>query len=342
MPLTKARLERIGRLIDWVEKTKDALRYDSLTEFAKQNKVSYETIKKDMVAVAYTIMPSEKAFDWRYVPKSHKKDVRNIWEAYEKDRLNPWRARNAARIFLKHTPSMDIERLNRLYPIKSREILKFQKQIVENIEKAAEERAYAGAHIVRAYSSTWLKVGEKIHNEINRAIKQAPKEVLPQVVEDIWKANFYSSRAHRHYETFRSEYLKRLKEFKLRSTTPRGQHLPVSTPQFLKARKGFKWSEADAEKVWKRFLSDQQTLRKYYRPGKPVAIPKETKNAFKMMYYSLSPEKTRIKDPFLRFAIKSGDKLILADLNYAMSREIEEKKIRPFVSISRKKRRRKR
>jgi len=60
------------------------------------------------------------------------------------------------------------------------------------------------------------------------------------------------------------------------------------------------------------------------------------------MYYSLSPEKTRIKDPFLRFAIKSGDKLILADLNYAMSREIEEKKIRPFVSISRKKRRRKR
>jgi hypothetical protein len=318
MVLKPERIERITRLAEWINKTPDALRADSLAEFSHRNGVSYETVKKDAVELAYACMRAPGMYDMRFVPRSHRKSVAGISEELGK-KISKESAVKASGVFLSHVPELDVEELNRVYPAKDAETLALQKKIMGMVKAIAEHKMSAGVHPVRAFSSSWAEAGKKIHHEISKAVEEVPKEHLDEVVKNIWLSNFLKVQAQLQYELFRS-----VQSSALRKEISR-KSMPVSYKRFVDLRSPGK--EMTPEGMWKRMVSDYKEVRRHSRPGHERKLPKNLKEAMKEMRRAPS------WDSYGRMLAKFGGRFETADKLYAEAKKIEREKIEPFVRL---------
>jgi hypothetical protein len=337
--LSNKRLTRMKKLIDWLEEKKDELRFESLSDFAALRGVSYDTVKQDAYVLAYASIPGPRGYNLTDIPRSHRADVKKVRNTMRAGLLHILKARKASEIFLEHAPDIDVERLNMIYRIDDPMVKRQQKMITNILRKIMEEKESLGVHKVRAYSSAWNSVGEKIHYEIKKALGiGAGRDLDPVVkdmVKDIWHANMHRAQAQGEYEGFRVDYLKKLSEMgakrPLRMDRPKGEWLPATTPAFLVGRTGFVWNPEEAEKVWKRFVSDYKNLRRHHRPAAVRAIPRNLRQSLIWIADLPPSERQRLsRDPFFGLLVKSGERLSHANSLYSKSKRIEEEKIRPI------------
>ncbi len=368
--MDRKRLERLKELVDYVHENRDEIRYASLERFARLHNVSYETVKRDLALLAYALLPGPEGYNLKYVPKSYRREVRELWSLFgwkkdEKGRkrldlsrpgfVDPQKAKEAASIFLLHTPVIDLERFAFLGP-QTPEIRRIQKEFAKEIDRISWALQKMTVHPARAYLDAWRIAGVKLHEEIERALREAPPGKEAEAVRKVWEANLYRVRAAAEYEEFRSEYVNLFQRKHLvsqRKTPPLkvaddgsiiGQSLPVSLPSFMEARGVRAKTEEDADRVWQRIISDIKNLRRWYWPGRRNPLPRKLKKEVESWFYSMPREKRaeaiRSPDPFIRFLANSAVRLRTADRLYAKAKQIEEEEIRPLVPGYKRKRKR--
>ena len=326
------RIKRLQELIDYVNQHSRELRYVSLERFAREHGVSYETVKKDLAVLAYASIPGPEGFNLKYVPRTYRKEVRQLWSMMGIKGQGPGvidhrTAQRAASIFLLHTPKIDVERFSMVGP-QTPEIRRMQAEFAKSIEEVVEAVKDLRVHPARAYLDAWRIAGVKLHEEIERVMRESGGDV--REVERVWRSNLYKLRAAVEYESFRSEYMKLLqREHKVSGRkTLAGQSLPVSLPVMMEERGVPARTAEDADRVWQRLLSDIKNMRRWYRPGGRNPLPRNIKKQVERWFLSLSPEERMralsSEDPFIRFMARSALRLKNADRLYAKAKEIEE------------------
>jgi len=323
MPLTEDRAKRINELIDWLDKTERASRHDALEVFAKNHGVTYETIKEDAMVLGYAVTPPQNL---NSVPRSKREDVVRVRTALKAHRISP-DAASAAFDFIMKNPLADLERLNRLYPLHDIETISYQTRIAELVQDTANEKVRKGTHPVRAQSEAWRDVGNKIHREIETAVKEVPRKDLDRVVKAIWETNFLKMQTQLNYAKGDREITEILAK-NLRKKD-HGGTMPVWWKRFMEERYGkeavARMSPADLEQ---RLINDYKNLRRHQRPGKERALPRDFKKTLE-----------RVKDrvEFLELQ-KAGQHYKAGDTIYQDFKRREEERL-PQQLWSRRKRR---
>ncbi|MEM0372852.1 MAG: hypothetical protein QXO69_03385 [archaeon] len=275
--VTQARLARIKELIEWLNKTSCSRRADSLEAFARAKKVSYETVKNDAIALGYAVTPG---FDIRTVPRSHRREARALREAIRRGEISEADAGASVFDFIMMNPVSDVERLNRLYPLNDKYYREMQGRIAEMAQKIAEAKVERGTHPVRAQSEAWRDVGNKIHNEIEEAVRTLPAGELENAVREIWENNFLRMQAELNYARGQTKAVNRL-GYEL-SRKNKGISMPIWWRDFLVERYGKeKVEKMTPEEIFRRMQSDYKNLKRHSRPGKERGVPKDFKTALK-------------------------------------------------------------
>jgi hypothetical protein len=179
-PLRKDVMERLNRLIDWVidDRNRLKMRYDSLSDFAEKNGVTYDTAKTYMYALAYATMkkPDGEATTKNDVPEEHRELFESISDAIGKGRLDKAKAEDAASVFLRHSPEMDIDRFLKDAPRKDRELKEKARQVASLVERIKDGRMSRWkAHEARAYGRAWTWMGDWMHRKLPHALKQVDR-----------------------------------------------------------------------------------------------------------------------------------------------------------------------
>jgi len=223
--MSRKRVKRIQNLIDWVSKTSDALRFDSLNNFASMHGTSYDIIKNDLYALGYQLFPKPDGtyLSKEELPSTHVKMIKSIDRAINSGHFNTEKARLAVQLFLRHSPDIDQARLHRLVPAgdpvaESKQVefakllqeLRFEKE--EYLNQFQPKKETVSAHSLLAYSSAWKAAGEIIHSQIPNLIQKADSaEGAKESVNLNWSANVLKLKSVVGYERARNKFINAVK-----------------------------------------------------------------------------------------------------------------------------------
>ncbi len=261
--LSQKRLFRIRREVEWILRLPSADRKTSLSLLAEKEGVEYETVKKDMYALAYAVIPGGK------IPESYEADARAIREAIEKGLLDRQKCESAALIFLEHDPIFDLDRLG-ITGVDDPYLDEIKSLVLEYAEKTAELKAKRlGWHPARQKAELWRIAGSKIHSELPRLLESSTPEEVLKNVRRLWEENLMRAQAAWHYELALQE-LKKLAEHAgwdhlLEAVTRDEITLDSITVEWVKEH-----APKDAESTRRliRFLSQVTAARKIFA-GRP-------------------------------------------------------------------------
>jgi hypothetical protein len=179
-------IKKLNEVSEWIIKTHEGLRRDSLTAIAENNGWSYENTKHWLNALHYATSPHHLSGEVTLskIPKSYQSKVKGIIKAINEGSLDVGKCKKAGELFYKHSPSLDIERFHRL-------TIKFDNEFVEKahnemideqvkITEEIEKTLTLGLEHHKGYarSLAWKFVGKNINYFMPKLIRKTPEKIL--------------------------------------------------------------------------------------------------------------------------------------------------------------------
>ncbi|GEM_PF-4943924 len=192
--LSEKRILRLRREIDWIIKLPAAGRKELLSLLSEKEGVEYETVKRDLYALAYAVLSGGS------IPRSYEEDVKALKKALDAGKLDKEKCESAALIFLEHDPGFDFSRLG-ITGVYDPELDEVKSLVIEYAEKTASlKAARLGWHPARQKAELWRIIGAKIYSELPKAVEGARPEDVQIAVKRVWEENLVRMQAIWHYE----------------------------------------------------------------------------------------------------------------------------------------------
>ena len=202
--LSRNRLARIRREVDWIIKLPSAERKKLLSLLADEEGVSYDTVKKDLYALAYTVLPGK-------FPESYSDDVKDIKEAVRKGLLDKQVCESAVLIFLEHDPAFEREwaDISGVNDPELDDMISLTADYVKRYVGLKAERL--GWHPARKRAEEWRVLGRSVHTRLAKALDTSSQSSALASVRQFWENSLLVAQALWHRELA----LKALKELSL-------------------------------------------------------------------------------------------------------------------------------